>query len=80
PAAYAADLAPPSAYGATMGLYRTLADAGYVLGPVALSYVAAVAGFRASLWCCAALFLVGGVLFALGAPEVHSRPSAEGSR
>ncbi|HEY8449826.1 MAG TPA: MFS transporter [Bacillota bacterium] len=74
PAAYAADLASGTSYGTTMGMYRTLADAGYVLGPVVLSSLAAGAGFGVSLGFCALLFGVGGALFAWRAPETRRPP------
>lgn len=43
-AAWAADLAPPDSMGMTMGLYRTLGDMGWVLGPLVLSYVSETTG------------------------------------
>lgn len=43
-AAWAADLAPADSMGTTMGLYRTLGDMGWVLGPLLLSYVAETTG------------------------------------
>lgn len=71
PAAYAADLASQSAYGATMGMYRSVADVGYVLGPLFISAVAEAASFSVSLLGCTVLFLIGGVLFAWKAPETR---------
>lgn len=69
PGAYAADMAPRGANGATMGAYATLADAGYVLGPFLLGLLADLAGYSASLLTIAALFVVAASLFALFAPE-----------
>lgn len=75
PAAYAADLAPPGANGATMGIYRTLSDAGYVVGPALLGFIADAAGAGAALLVMGTLFWVAGGLFALFAPETK-RPVA----
>lgn len=69
PAAYAADVSAGDSYGTTLGIYRTISDVGYVLGPLLLSSGAAAVGFRASLWGCTLLFLIGGGLFAWRAPE-----------
>ena len=40
PAAFAADIAPPSARGLTMGLHRTMGDVGFVTGPPLLGWLA----------------------------------------
>jgi MFS transporter, DHA1 family, multidrug resistance protein len=74
PAAYAADMAPPGANGVTMGIYLTLADAGYVVGPFLLGWISDLAGTGTALLITAALFAVAVLLFALFAPEtVHGR-------
>lgn len=74
PAAYAADMAPPGANGVTMGIYLTLADAGYVFGPFLLGWFSDLAGAGAALLITAAMFAVAVTLFALFAPEtVHGR-------
>jgi multidrug resistance protein len=75
PGAYVADLAPPGANGATMGIYRTLSDVGYVVGPALLGIVADAAGAGAALLTIGAIFLVAGTLFGLFAPETHRRPA-----
>jgi MFS family permease len=50
-AAWAADLAPPESMGTTMGVYRTLGDMGWVLGPLVLTYVAEATGpIESSVW------------------------------
>ncbi len=74
PAAYAADMAPPGANGVTMGIYLTLADAGYVVGPFLLGWISDMAGTGTALLITAGLFAVAVTLFALFAPEtVHGR-------
>ncbi len=67
--AYAADLAPPGAVGLTMGVYRTLADLGYVVGPITLGYLAETLGASASLSIAAWLSLLTMLPFLLFAPE-----------
>ncbi len=69
PAAYAADMAPPGANGVTMGIYLTLADAGYVFGPFLLGWLSDLAGAGTALVITAALFAFSVTLFALFAPE-----------
>ncbi len=74
PAAYAADMAPPGANGVTMGIYLTLADAGYVIGPFLLGWISDIAGAGTALLITAGLFAVAVTIFALFAPEtVHGR-------
>ncbi|MGI5836971.1 MAG: MFS transporter [Chloroflexota bacterium] len=73
PAAYAADVAPPGMNAITMGCYRTLADLGYTIGPVLLGWIADVASGEVSLWLTGGLFLVGGLLFGLFAPETGGK-------
>lgn len=68
-AAYAADQAPPGANGATMGLYRMLSDAGYVIGPTMLGLVAARGGAVTSLLIAAGLAGAVVIPFLLFAPE-----------
>ena len=71
PAAYATDITP-SAYAATaMGAYRTLSDAGYVIGPVVLGAVADGFGLAMPLYLAAALLVSVALLFARFAPETH---------
>jgi MFS family permease len=81
PGAYAADLASPGANGVTMGIYRTLSDAGYVVGPALLGFIADAAGANTALITMGVIFWAAGLLFAIFAPEtrhapVPARPSA----
>ena len=69
PVAYAADMAPPGANGVTMGIYLTIADAGYVVGPFLLGWIADIASPATALFITAALFGISIILFAFLAPE-----------
>lgn len=69
PAAYAADLAPKDRVGPAMGLYRTIADLGYVVGPLLLGSVADFVSPQAALFFTAALLIGSGLLFFFNAPE-----------
>ena len=72
PAAYAADVAPPRMNAAAMSLYRTLADSGYVIGPIVLGLVTDAFGIEAALATGAALLVGVGALFAWRAPESYA--------
>ncbi len=85
PAAYVADLAPPALRGRVFGAYRSLADSGYIVGPILLGWLAGVGGYALPLLLTAALFLLSGTLFGLAAPELALRagrpqPSAQSGR
>jgi len=78
PAAYAADLAPKDRVGPALGLYRTVADLGYVVGPLSLGLLSDVASPEVALFFTAGLLVVSGALFLLNAPEtLPPRPPAE---
>jgi multidrug resistance protein len=72
-AAYAADQAPPGGNGVTMGIYRMLGDAGYVVGPFVLGLVAEGFGAPAALLVAAGIALGAMAPFALLAPETKPR-------
>jgi MFS family permease len=72
PAAYAADVAPPRMNAAALSLYRTLADSGYVIGPVVLGLVTDAFGIEAALATGAALLIGVGAVFAWRAPESYA--------
>ncbi len=85
PAAYVADLAPPALRGRVFGAYRSLADSGYIVGPILLGWLAGVGGYGLPLLLTAVLFLLSGALFGLAAPELALRaspaqPSAQSGR
>ncbi len=77
PAAYVADIAPAGMRGVSMGLYRTFGDAGFVIGPVLLGWIADLSSFGWALAFDAALLIVIAVLFALFARETLSRGAAD---
>jgi MFS transporter, DHA1 family, multidrug resistance protein len=49
PAAYMADLGPPERMGAALGLYRAIGDLGFLIGPIALGWVADTRGYSSAL-------------------------------
>jgi MFS transporter, DHA1 family, multidrug resistance protein len=71
PTAYAADSAPPGMNAAAISTYRLTADAGYVIGPLALGLIADCYGPVTAIGISAALLAVVGVAFAVLAPETH---------
>jgi MFS transporter, DHA1 family, multidrug resistance protein len=71
PAAYAADSAPHGMNAAAMSAFRMTADAGYVIGPLALGLIADLYGPITALLVAAALIVVVGAMFAVAAPESH---------
>jgi MFS transporter, DHA1 family, multidrug resistance protein len=72
PAAYAADLARGRNYGATLGLFRSMSDAGFVLGPILLGWFADLRSFSFALYVNATLLVIVGILFGIFAKEVRS--------
>jgi DHA1 family multidrug resistance protein-like MFS transporter len=74
PAAYAADMAPPHLVARTLGAYRMIADAGYVVGPLLLGAIADLVSPNAALVAVSLLLVVMGLAFARRAPE--SRPGS----
>lgn len=75
-AAYAADQAPPGANGVTMGIYRMLADLGYVVGPIMLGLIAEWTAPEGSLLFASVLSIVTMLPFLLLAPETGGRKLA----
>jgi len=69
--AYAADLAPAGAYGTTMGIYRMLGDAGYVVGPLVIGFLADQISPIGALLTVAGMFVVIVIPFVLWAPETR---------
>jgi MFS family permease len=76
PSAYAADMAPPGMNAQAMGMYRMLADMGYVAGPLLLGAGADIFSTETSLYATAAMVVIAGIAFAIIAPESsRSTPS-----
>jgi MFS family permease len=71
PATYAADTAPPGMNATAMSTFRMTADAGYVIGPLALGVLADAYGPVTSLLAAACLLLAVGAAFAVLAPETY---------
>jgi DHA1 family multidrug resistance protein-like MFS transporter len=78
-AAYAADQAPPGGNGVTMGIYRMLSDAGYIIGPALMGIIAQSAGTQSALLTAAVIAVVAMVPFALLAPETRPRHRPAGA-
>jgi MFS family permease len=77
PAAYAADVVPPEARGAGMGLYRTYGDLGFVLGPLLLGWIIDVTdSFSWALLINAALMGGAAIAFGVFAKETVARRDA----
>jgi MFS family permease len=73
PAAYAADVTPAGMNAAGMGTYRTIADSGYVVGPLLIGLATDLFGANAALAGTSALLVVAATLFGCLAPETHRR-------
>lgn len=69
PAAFVADLAKGRNYGATLGLFRTMSDGGFVLGPILLGWISDLQNFSTALYVNAMLIVAAGLLFAFFARE-----------
>jgi MFS transporter, DHA1 family, multidrug resistance protein len=78
PGAYIADIAPAEVRGRIFGIYRSCSDFGYIVGPLLLGWLTAVAGYHPPLLLTAALFVLSGSLFMLFAPETHPRGATAG--
>lgn len=73
PAAYAADIAPPGMTAPALGVYRALADFGYVAGPLMLGVVSDLLSPESALLITAIMLVASGVVFAVRAPESLER-------
>lgn len=70
PAAYAADIAPPGKFGATLGIYRTFGDIGFAIGPLLAGWIADSTGsLSIPLFALTGLMVLSAVLFGLFARE-----------
>ena len=73
PAAYIADLAPPGQTSLAMGFYRTFGDLGFIIGPIALGFIAETSGMAAALNINVVLLVGIGILLAFVAKESAGR-------
>ena len=71
PSAYAADISPKARGAAAMSTYRTIADAGYVVGPIVLGVLADEYGLSVPLFLSSALLAGVALAFARYAPETR---------
>ncbi len=78
PAAYIADLAPPGQTSLAMGLYRTFGDLGFIIGPIALGFIAETSGMAAALNINVVLLVGIGIVLALVARETAGRNGRRG--
>lgn len=69
PMAYAMDISSGSNYGLLVGLYRTIGDIGYVLGPLLLGQIADLSGYNIAIITNGLLLLLGSIIFWLFAEE-----------
>jgi MFS transporter, DHA1 family, multidrug resistance protein len=76
PAAYAADIAPKDMTAAALGAYRSIADSGYVVGPLVLGAINQAAGAQAAYRVTALLLAASALAFLRWAPETLVRPAA----
>ncbi len=74
PAAYVADLAPRGMTAPALSIYRTIADFGYVMGPLLLGLLSDLSSSRTALVFTAALLVLSGTTFLLRAPETLPQP------
>jgi len=76
---YLMDISPKHLYPLLLGVYRTVADIGFVLGPFLLGLVSQAAGLGWALYVAAGLFLAVTAAFAAGASGGKDTRSRESS-
>ena len=76
PAAYVADLAPEQVRARVFGFFRSVSDAGYIVGPIVLAALADRYGYEVPMLVTAALIMAAGALFWAFAPEFYRRRPA----
>lgn len=69
PAAYVADVVPPTMRGAGVGVYRTFGDLGGLVGPIAIGAVVDLSGMGLAAWMTAAVAFVMALVFLFVAKE-----------
>jgi DHA1 family multidrug resistance protein-like MFS transporter len=71
--AYLADIAPPTALGPAIGVFRSVGDLAGIIGPIVLGLVADYAGLQAAVLVLSAVMIIPVLLFALTAKEAPGR-------
>ncbi len=74
PSAYVADIIPRENYSSGMGLYRTVIDLAFMIGPVLLGWLADIRGYSLALLFNTILVLLAAILFQLLAKEPSRQP------
>ncbi len=74
PSAYVTDIVPRENYSSGMGLYRTVIDLAFIIGPVLLGWLVDVSGYTLSLLFNSALLVVAAASFHVLAREPSRRP------
>ena len=78
--AYVADIAPSEAYEHTIALYRTIADVGFLVGPILLGWLKDTRGINFPFFLGAGLLLGAIILFAILADETVNRERNHNSK
>jgi len=78
--AYVADIAPSEAYEHTIALYRTIADVGFLVGPILLGWLKDTHGINFPFFLGAGLLLGAIILFAILADETVNRERNHNSK
>jgi len=78
--AYVADIAPDEAYEHTIALYRTIADVGFLTGPILLGWLKDIHGLNFPFLLCAGLLLGAIIFFAILADETVSHKRNHNSK
>lgn len=78
--AYVADIAPDEAHEHTIALYRTIADVGFLTGPILLGWLKDIHGLNFPFLLCAGLLLGAIIFFAILADETVSHKRNHNSK
>lgn len=79
PPAYAAEIAPPERRGAAMGIFRSISDVGFVLGPPIVGFLVDSVGFGWAFTVNGGVLVVTALLFARFAARGAQEPAEHSS-